>query len=159
MGFLEWTEDSNSTESKLAPLILIPVEFESTKINMALKLVWTGEDIFTNISLQGKLLEQGILLPEFETPDNKADIDSYFKQVAKTISTKPKWQILNEIYLGFFSFTKFVMYKDLDPKSWSEGKSPASQPLIKAIFDPSPLRLKEPTVISPSVTPVLSTVT
>ncbi len=137
MGFLEWTEDSNSTQSRLAPLILIPVEFERTKVNMALKLIWTGEDIFTNISLQATLLEQGIVLPEFEMPDNKLNIDSYFKQVAKAISNKQKWQILNEIYLGFFSFTKFVMYKDLDPKSWSEGKSPASQPLIKAIFDPS----------------------
>lgn len=136
LGFLEWTESQNSIESRLAPLILIPVELERTKIDMSFKVVWTGEDIFTNISLQAKLLEQNISLPEFEMPEIKSDIDAYFKCVAKAISTKTKWRVLPDIQLGFFSFMKFVMYKDLDSKSWPEGKSPATHPLITAIFDP-----------------------
>ncbi len=137
LGFLEWTETQNSIESRLAPLILIPVELERTKIDMSFKVVWTGEDIFTNISLQAKLLEQNISLPEFEMPEIKSDIDVYFKLVAKAISTMTKWRVLPDIHLGFFSFTKFVMYKDLDSKSWPEGKSPTTNQLITAIFDPS----------------------
>lgn len=136
LGFLEWTENIN-TESRLAPLILIPVELERTKIDMSFKVVWTGEDIFTNISLQAKLLEQNILLPEFEMPEIKSDIDTYFKLVDKAISKKTKWRVLPDIHLGFFSFMKFVMYKDLDSKSWPDGKSPVTHPLIKAIFNPS----------------------
>ena len=136
LGFLEWTENQTS-ESRLAPLVLIPVELERTNIDMTFKVCWTGEDIFTNISLQSKLLEQNILLADFEMPEIKSDIEAYFKNVAKTISNKAGWRVLPDIYLGFFSFMKFVMYKDLDSKSWPVGKSPASHPLIKAIFDPS----------------------
>ncbi len=137
LGFVEWTEDQNSVQSRLAPLILVPVELERTKIDASFKLIWTGEDIFTNISLLAKLLEQRISLPEFEMPDDKSDIDNYFNLITKAISTMPRWRVLNDIYLGFFSFTKFVMYKDLDPKSWPEEKTPATHPLITAIFDPS----------------------
>jgi len=136
LGFLEWTENENS-ESRFAPLILIPVELERKKIDMSFKVVWTGEDIFTNISLQAKLLEQNVLLPEFEMTEIKSDIDAYFKLVAEAISRKTKWRVLPDIHIGFFSFMKFVMYKDLDSKYWPEGKSPSGHPLIKAIFDPS----------------------
>jgi len=69
LGFLEWTEDSNSDQTRSSPLILIPVELERTKVGKSFKLYWTEEDIFTNISLQAKLSEQGILLPDFEMPD------------------------------------------------------------------------------------------
>jgi superfamily I DNA and/or RNA helicase/very-short-patch-repair endonuclease len=137
LGFLEWTEDSNSDQTRSSPLILIPVELERTKVGKSFKLYWTEEDIFTNISLQAKLSEQGILLPDFEMPDGKTGIDQYFKSVVDEISNMQNWRVVSDIYLDFFSFTKFVMYKDLDSNGWPEGKSPIDHPLIKSIFDPS----------------------
>ena len=137
LGFLEWTEDSNSSQTRLSPLILIPVELERRKIGKSFKLYWTEEDIFTNISLQAKLSEQGIILPDFEMPDDKTGIDHYFKSVVDIISNIQNWRVISDIYLDFFSFTKFVMYKDLDPDAWPEGKSPIDHILIKSIFDPS----------------------
>lgn len=136
LGFLEWTESPSSTKPRNAPLILVPVELERHKVGMAFKLKWTGEDVFTNISLQAKLLEQGIALPEFEMPDDKNSVDQYFQSVADSISKMPNWGVLNDIYLSFFSFTKFVMYKDLDPIAWPDGKTPANHPLIVSLFDP-----------------------
>lgn len=46
-------------------------------------------------------------------------------------------RVLIDIYLDFFSFTKFVLYKDLDPKTWPEGQSPVDHPLIKSLLAPS----------------------
>lgn len=136
LGFLEWTESPSSTKLRNAPLILVPVELERHKVGTTFKLKWTGEDVFTNISLQAKLLEQGIALPEFEMPDDKNSVDQYFQSVADSISKMPNWRVLNNIYLSFFSFTKFVMYKDLDPIAWPDGKTPANHPLIISLFDP-----------------------
>ena len=99
---------------------------------------WSGEDISTNISLQAILAQQGIKLPDFEMPEDKAGIDQYFQSVVTAISTMPKWRVLTDIYLGFFSFTKFIMYKDLDPQTWPEGISPADHHLMQDIFNPSP---------------------
>ncbi|MGH7801035.1 MAG: DUF3320 domain-containing protein [Thermodesulfobacteriota bacterium] len=137
LGFLEWTESPSSLESRRAPLILVPVELVRSSVRSSFKLRWIGEDILTNISLKAKLEEQSISLPEFEMPEDANGIDSYFESVLKAIPSMPKWNIMNGIYLDFFSFTKFVMYKDLDMKSWPEGISPEDYPLIKAIFAPS----------------------
>jgi very-short-patch-repair endonuclease/DNA polymerase III delta prime subunit len=140
LGFLEWTESPSSNQSRRAPLILVPVELTRTKVGTSFKLCWTGEDIFTNISLQAKLNEQSITLPSFEMSDEKNDIANYFQDVVNATSVKPEWKVLSDIYLGFFSFTKFVMYKDIDLKCWPEGKSPANQPLIREIFNPSDIQ-------------------
>jgi superfamily I DNA and/or RNA helicase len=137
LGFLEWKESPDSLQSRLAPLILIPVELVRTKVRAAMRVRWTGEDIFTNISLQAKLLEHGIALPEFEMPDDKDGIDEYFQSVTRATSNMPEWNVLADICLDFFSFTKFIMYKDLDPKVWPEGMSPADHHLIQAILDPT----------------------
>ena len=69
--FLEWTESDVSQESRLAPLILIPVELERSGVRSAFKLKWNGEDISTNISLKEILSQQEIKLPDFEMPDTQ----------------------------------------------------------------------------------------
>jgi superfamily I DNA and/or RNA helicase/very-short-patch-repair endonuclease len=134
LGFLEWTESSEPTVKRKAPLILIPVALERKKVRGSFKLVWTGEDIIPNISLQEKLLEQGVELPDFEMPEQKEGIYHYFESVIDAIEPMKQWQVIYDIYLNFFSFTKFVMFKDLDPESWG-GLSITENSIIKALFD------------------------
>ncbi|WP_094227780.1 DUF3320 domain-containing protein [Methanolobus psychrotolerans] len=136
LGFLEWEDPTDTSKIRQAPLILIPVELVRTMAGGSFQLSWTGEDIFTNVSLQAKLIDDGISLPEFEMPDEKEKIDQYYQDVVEAIAKKTNWNVLSDISLGFFSFTKFVMYKDLDPMAWPENSSPAKHPLIKCIFDP-----------------------
>ncbi|MFC1944556.1 DUF4011 domain-containing protein [Chloroflexota bacterium] len=143
MGFLEWTESPDSVQSRQAPLVLVPVELQRGKVGLSFKLRWSGEDISTNISLQAILVNQGISLPDFEMPDKKTGIDQYFQRVTKAISGKPKWRVVTDIYISFFSFAKFIMYKDLDINAWPEGISPADHPLIKSILDPSDNTISE----------------
>jgi len=137
LGFLEWKESPSSDDFKRAPLILIPVELERQSVRSRFRLKWTGEDIIANISLQEKLREQAVDIPDFDMPEKKEGVVSYFSEVRNSISKKQDWKILDHIYLGFFSFTKFVMWKDLDLKSWSENVSLKDYPLIEALFDPS----------------------
>ena len=86
IGFLEWTESPSALQAKRAPLILIPTELERPKVSASFKLRWTGGDLFPNISLQAKLTEQRITLPEFEMPDEKTGIDQYLHSVATIIA-------------------------------------------------------------------------
>lgn len=137
LGFLKWTEDKNSLKVCKAPLILVPVELERSGVSRKFILKWTGDDIFTSITLQAKLAEQGVELPEFEMPDEKSGIDLYFQSVLNAISDKKDWSVLSEIYLDFFNFKKFVMYRDLDLETWPENLSPTNHSLIQKIFNPS----------------------
>jgi very-short-patch-repair endonuclease/DNA polymerase III delta prime subunit len=137
LGFLEWKESSDAIQMRRAPLILVPVELDRARVGAPFKLRWTGEDILTNVSLKEKLTEQDVILPEFEMPEDKAGIDIYFNEVSRATAKMMGWQVVTDIYLDFFSFTKFVLYKDLDPELWPEGQSPAAHPLIKDILAPS----------------------
>lgn len=137
MGFLKWQETNGTPGDREAPLILIPVELERRRVKGSFKLRWTGEDIISNISLQAKLLDYGVELPDFEMARTPEGVDEYLDQVTEAISHKKNWEVRDKIYLGFFSFTKFVMYKDLDPESWPEDMPLEENPLIKAIFDPA----------------------
>ncbi|MBI5460140.1 MAG: DUF3320 domain-containing protein [Methanobacterium sp.] len=137
MGFLKWHENNGTPGDREAPLILIPVELERKRVKGSFKLRWTGEDIISNISLQAKLLDYGVEIPDFEMPRTQEGIDEYLDQVREAVSHEKSWEVRDKAYLGFFSFTKFVMYKDLDPESWPEDMPLEENPLIKAIFDPT----------------------
>ena len=134
LGFLNWTESADSKETRSAPLILVPVDLNRKGVRASLKLIWNQEDISTNISLKEMLLQQDIKLPDFEMPEDKEGIEKYLANVKISIKSEPEWYISEDIYVGFFSFTKFIMYKDLDPAGWSTGKSVADHPLIRASF-------------------------
>ena len=120
LGFLEWKEADQSKEFRKAPLILIPIQIEREGVKRSFKIEWNNEDILTNISLKAKLKEQGVELPEFHMPESKEGIYDYFQLVKNSISEMDGWNVQNDIYLSFFSFTKFVMYQDLDLTNWPE---------------------------------------
>jgi len=55
--------------------------------------------------------------------------------VAESISSKAGWEVQpDDMVLGFFSFSKFLMYRDLDPECWPAEASLASQPLIRSLL-------------------------
>jgi len=135
LGFLEWREYQDSQKIRKAPLILIPVKLTRKKVGDSFKLNWTGEDILTNISLQSKLEEQGVYLADFEMLEEKEVVNEYLQAVKKSVSKIKNFNVLNETYLSFFSFTKFVMFQDLNPKSWPESYTFNKNPIIKDLFD------------------------
>ena len=124
LGYLEWNESENAEQLNLAPLILIPVELERQKVRARFNLRWSGAELFPNLSLEAKLAEQGVELPILGTPEDKADIDVYFQAITDAIAEQENWSVVPDIYLDFFSFTKFVMYKDLEPEKWSINAHP-----------------------------------
>jgi hypothetical protein len=134
LGFLEWFESEDSDEPRRAPLILVPAELERVRAGEFSKVKWTGEDVFANISLQAKLVEYGVTLPAFEAPEEKSGIDAWLQQVVDAIAKKPRWRVLSELTLDFFSFTKFVMFKDLDPATWPSDRKPEHHPLLQTLF-------------------------
>lgn len=141
LGFLAWKESPGAIEARRAPLILVPVTLERTKVARPFKVRWTGEEIQTNISLQAKLSEQGIVLPDFEKPEEKEGVERYLESVKGSVSRMSGWHINRDIYLDFFDFAKRSIHDDIDPTAWPEGLSPADHPLIQAVLNPAPHNL------------------
>ena len=136
LSFLEWKETPDSEETRKAPLILVPVELERAGVQKTFRMTWTTEEVFSNISLIAKLNDMGVHLPNFQMPEEKSGFEDYLESVVESIKKMKGWRVLNDIYLDFFSFTKFVMYKDLDPKSWPVETDLVEHPLLKMVLEP-----------------------
>ena len=137
IGFLEWMDNAKPDQKNFAPLVLIPVTMERKKVGKSFELSWTGEELQTNISLKAKLKEEGIKLPEF-TPKNYIEVvEHYIRDVKHAVSKMKKWKVNSNVALGFFSFTKFVMFNDLNPESWDDNVDLTKNELIESIFNPN----------------------
>ena len=144
LGLLRWRETTNDANSRLAPLILIPVELIRDDATSPFRLHYTGADISENLSLRFKLqVDNELTLPPFPESD-RLDVNGYVTSVAAAIPTH--FSVDPEaIHLGFFSFTRLTLYHDLDHQHWSDGQKPDQHPFLQTI-------LGEPG-FTPSLTP------
>lgn len=119
-GMLRWFEDDQSDKAHKAPLILIPVELERNDARDRFHLSYNGEDLVANVSLAEKLkVEFGFRrFPDLPDSD-ELDVEGYFREVKKLVSGQKRWDVEPDVIaLGFFSFAKLLMYRDLDPGTW-----------------------------------------
>ena len=125
MGFLEWYESPTSDKPRFAPLLLIPVELHRRTVNAKFRLRMLDDDLTTNLSLQEKLkAEFGLQLPDVPEVDDLSPAE-YFDAVQKVVEGQSRWRLHRDrMTLWFFSFAKFLMFRDLNPEIWPEGKGP-----------------------------------
>ena len=138
LGMLHWYDSPSSKTVRAAPLTLIPVTLTRTGARRRYSLTMSEDDITTNLSLKAKLQESfGISLPVL---NNGGDlkIDQYFDKVAQAVADHPEWTIdRTRVHVGFFSFTKLLLYNDLDAAVWDGHTPPADHPLIRRLFGDS----------------------
>jgi hypothetical protein len=135
MGFLEWYESPASDKPRYAPLLLIPVELHRRTVNARFRLRMLDEDLTTNLSLQEKLkAEFGLQLPDVPEVEDLSPSD-YFDAVQKIVEDQPRWRLHHDrITLWFFSFAKFLMFRDLNPEIWPEGKGPKKHSGLRGLL-------------------------
>ena len=148
LGMMKWTDADDRGAVRYAPLLFVPVSLERGNAAEKFRLQWFGEDPQHNLTLYLKLEQDfGIKLPAFPDLDD-LDINSYAVRVRDAISTKSGWSVEeNRIVLGFYSFSKFLMYRDLDEASWPAETPISAHPLIGSLvhdyFDSVDLAIPE----------------
>lgn len=137
LGMLKWYESESSDELRRAPLILVPVEINRTSVRASFRIQYTEEDIGTNLSLEEKLKSEfGIQLPNFPEADDpeQSNIQNYYQAVSAAIAHIDRWKVDETVIaLGFFSFAKFLMYRDLDAINWP-GDTLSKHPVLQSIL-------------------------
>ena len=131
LGHLQWFDRNAPDKPRFAPLILLPVALERKSAAERFTLSWLQEDATENLSLAAKLkADFGLELPEFK-PGDDFDPAAYLAAVSAMAAAQPGWQVLPDaMTLGFFSFAKFLMYRDLDASTWPPEKRLDQQALI-----------------------------
>lgn len=160
LGTLKWIDPNNKENVRYAPLILIPVSLERGSAGERFKLKARSEDIIPNLSLEAFLERvHKITLPVMQPDDSDGvNISNYFEAVQQAIALKTGWEVkTNDIILGLFSFSKFLMYRDLDPSNWPDEEAITSKYLIRALmeegFDESDDLLSDDSPIDPIILP------
>jgi very-short-patch-repair endonuclease len=135
-GFLKWYESPASDKARYAPLLLIPVDLERPSVASRFHLRYREEDITTNLSLQAKLRgEFGIGLPDVPEMEELSPA-AYFDEVSRAIADQPRWEVLrDDMIVWFFSFAKYLMYRDLDPDTWPAHSPLGSNPTLSHLLD------------------------
>ena len=130
---------------RFAPLVLLPVRLERSSAADRFHLASRSEPPSPNLSLQAKMDgEFGLKIDDFGDEDD-VDIAAYLAGIAETVSGKSRWEVRPDaMVLGFFSFSKFFMYRDLDPENWpTDGSSiciPSFRDLLQDGFEaPEPI--------------------
>lgn len=148
IGFLKWVEAEGSESERFAPLLLVPVALERDRVRSRFRLRRRDDDIEVNLSLQAKLKQDfGLDLPELPEGEDWQPSD-YFARVEQAIATKAHWHVERDaMLLGFFSFSKFLIYRDLDPAMWPAATGLDRNALVTGLlsqgFDEPPLPIGE----------------
>jgi very-short-patch-repair endonuclease len=121
VGFLRWFEAPSSDEPRLAPLILVPVRLTRASTRGVWHLSAEDEEPRINVTLLQKLRADfgldtaGLDIP----PGDEAGLDvrRIVHDMRRLVLEQPRWEVVEEAHLGLFSFSKFLMWLDLEARS------------------------------------------
>ncbi|MBF0181520.1 MAG: DUF3320 domain-containing protein [Magnetococcales bacterium] len=135
IGFLEWVETPQAVKSMIAPLLLYPVELvrKPMKAKGQYRYFLRGEsEPIINITLRQRLdKDHNLSVPEVEDGDTA---ESYMDKVARVIEGMARWRVRRFSTLGLFSFSRLVMYNDLDPPRWGNVNGLAGAGVLDELF-------------------------
>ncbi|MEM9415781.1 MAG: DUF3320 domain-containing protein [Planctomycetota bacterium] len=121
LGFLQWYESPSHTKPRLAPVLLIPVSLERLSAQRGYRLSLLDDEPRINVTLLEKLRTEYDLdiagLDELNTDDNGLDVPGILRRFREVVVDIPRWDVLDRADLGLFSFTKFLMWRDLEDRS------------------------------------------
>lgn len=138
LGMLDWYEDDTSQTRRRAPLVLVPVTLERSNALDRFHLRYSGDDVGDNLSLAAKLqAEFAIATPPLPDVED-LDLTAYFDAFDAAVASRPRWQVDRAaISLGFFSFGRFLMYRDLDSSTWPPELQPAEHHIVQSLLSPT----------------------
>jgi superfamily I DNA and/or RNA helicase/very-short-patch-repair endonuclease len=147
-GMLEWRDPNDPEKANLAPLLLVPAKIDRGNVREKFSTTYDGGEVQFNLTLKLKLEKEfSIDLPTIS--DEEVDPQSYFNDVATSVEQFSDWKVIDDILaLGFFSFGKFLMYRDLDEENWADAKKPSENSIIQSLlsengFDSAPSRFSD----------------
>jgi hypothetical protein len=116
LGYLEWYESEASDLKFFAPLLLQSLVMERTLVRRTYRysIASTGDDSEINLTLKERLLRDfGFMLPDLGEKDTP---ESYFIKTEGAIREMKRWRVRRFATVDLFSFSRLVMYHDLDPE-------------------------------------------
>ena len=121
IGLLRWTEAEKAETVHLAPLLLIPVTLQRQSVRSGFRLTRHDDEAIVNPTLLHLLktsFELKVAGLDLVPADDKGiDVVQVLQSFRLAVREIPQWEVLEQAHLGIFSFTKYLMWKDLQDRT------------------------------------------
>ncbi len=128
LGLLRWTETERAEASHLAPILLVPVTLLRQSVRSGFRLVRHDDDAIVNPTLLelmrtreevriGACVSAAGGLESVPGDERGIDVARVLQAFRLAVAELKQWEVLDEAHLGLFSFTKYLMWKDLQDRT------------------------------------------
>ena len=121
LGFLKWYETDKSEQERYAPLVLVPVDIVKKIQERCYVLRVRDEETQMNITLLEMLRQDfGITINGLDPlPEDESGVDLplVFNTVRQGVMAQKRWDVVENAFLGQFSFSRFIMWNDIRNRS------------------------------------------
>lgn len=139
LGFLRWYEADGSDKELKAPVLLIPVSLDRANVREGFTLRQIDEDARINVTLIKRLEEFGISLPGLDPlpeDENGYNVPLILDQIRNAVRERPRWDVRADAALCILTFTKFLMWVDLEKNAEALRRSEVVRHLIDTPNEP-----------------------
>lgn len=117
-GFLKWYRAGAEGKAYYAPVLLVPVSLTRTSVKAGFTLRGSDDETRINLTLLEFLrTEFGIAVPELEgelpADESGTDVPRVLELLRQAVAEQKGWEVQSVCILGSFSFTKYLMWRDL----------------------------------------------
>ncbi len=135
LGFLKWYETNRSTQSRYAPLLLVPIEMVRKSAAEGYVIRLRDDEVMMNITLLEKLRQDFSIeirgLDPLPQDNNGVDTRKVFAIIRHAILEQKRWDVLESAALGIFSFSQFVMWNDIHNRAEDLARSKVVRSLME----------------------------
>jgi hypothetical protein len=136
LGFLKWKKAADDPKTYSAPLILVPVSLERKSALSGVVMTMIDEEPRFNLTLLELLRHDFELnIPglggELPTDDSGVDVNGIWNTVRHAVRDISGFEVTAELVLGTFSFSKYLMWKDLSDRHAQLLESPMVKHLLR----------------------------
>jgi very-short-patch-repair endonuclease len=122
LGMLKWSEVKGAESSHLAPILLVPVSLTRQSVRSGFRLCRHDDEAIVNPTLL-QLLKNAyeLAVPGLDaalpTDERGVDVPRILQAFRIAVREIAGWEVLEQAHLGIFSFTKYLMWKDLQDRT------------------------------------------
>lgn len=118
VGFLRWKKDIKDARSYKAPLLLLPIKLTRRSAKSSYYISHHEDDVVFNQTLLEYLEQEfGLSIPNLrgDLPEDHSglDIKLIFEIMKQSVREVPGFEVVEDIAVSTFSFSKYLMWKDL----------------------------------------------
>ncbi len=121
LGFLKWYENDKCEKPRIAPILLVPVDIVRKNLDRSYAIRNRDEEPQVNVTLLELLRQDFGITAEGLSPlpadEQGVDLPQVFSRIAEAVASMKNWEIINAVFLGHFSFSRFIMWNDIKSRS------------------------------------------